>query len=337
MSKSFVPPKAVRQAARRGQALRASLPPSRRCCTAVGIARGKQLAEGRRVSVPDLVAMRAYFARHEVDRNTPGWGLDSKGYQAWLLWGGDPGRAWAQRTLAKLERMRDNPTNMPSVEALADEGQGSFEDYYPDSAAGALELDEDSAYRGRNVIWDGTEGRMFRVDPLYMRSIEGNLFDPDKLAAIRSGIEEADEPVVFRAPYGQAYKIDIDRVKESLEYTEDEALDRPYSTGDDDLDEYLVRPEEALEPYGEPGDEEYEEAKADFEKRLKRAIQRDEGDLGAWAFTIRDGNHRAFGAVLAGEPYVWARITDNDYQYLMDAKKRRALTEEQRELLDLLE
>lgn len=26
-----------------------------------------------------------------------GWGVDSKGYQAWLLWGGDPGRAWADR------------------------------------------------------------------------------------------------------------------------------------------------------------------------------------------------------------------------------------------------
>jgi photosystem II stability/assembly factor-like uncharacterized protein len=48
--------------------------------------------------------MYSFFARHEVDKQGEGWGVDSKGYQAWLLWGGDPGRAWARRTLDRLER-----------------------------------------------------------------------------------------------------------------------------------------------------------------------------------------------------------------------------------------
>lgn len=43
--------------------------------------------------------MVSFFARHEVDKQGAGWGVDSKGYQAWLLWGGDAGRAWALRLL----------------------------------------------------------------------------------------------------------------------------------------------------------------------------------------------------------------------------------------------
>jgi len=41
--------------------------------------------------------MVSFFARHEVDKQGEGWGVDSKGYQAWLLWGGEPGRAWAKQ------------------------------------------------------------------------------------------------------------------------------------------------------------------------------------------------------------------------------------------------
>jgi hypothetical protein len=40
--------------------------------------------------------MVSYFARHEVDKQGEGWGEDSKGYQAWLMWGGDPGWSWAR-------------------------------------------------------------------------------------------------------------------------------------------------------------------------------------------------------------------------------------------------
>lgn len=96
MGLSFDPPDAVRRAAARGLALRRSMPPSRRGGTDVGLARGRDLANGRPVSWRTILRMRSYFARHDVDRNGAGWGVDSKGWQAWLLWGGDAGRAWAE-------------------------------------------------------------------------------------------------------------------------------------------------------------------------------------------------------------------------------------------------
>lgn len=104
VAESHVPPLRVRQAARRGLALRAEQPPSNRGGTAVGIARARDLANGRPVSVSTLRRMFSFFARHEVDKQGEGWGVDSKGFQAWLLWGGDPGRAWARRILDRIER-----------------------------------------------------------------------------------------------------------------------------------------------------------------------------------------------------------------------------------------
>lgn len=97
------PPADVARAARRGLELRAEQPPSNRAGTPVGLARASQLANRRPVSVETLRRMRSYFARHAVDKEGEGWGRDSKGFQAWLMWGGDPGRAWANRILRDVE------------------------------------------------------------------------------------------------------------------------------------------------------------------------------------------------------------------------------------------
>lgn len=99
MTAGHVPPESVAVAARSGLALRASLPASRRGGTEVGIARARDLANRRPVSDDTLRRMSSYFARHDADRSGRGWGVDSKGWQAWLLWGGDDGRAWAKSVL----------------------------------------------------------------------------------------------------------------------------------------------------------------------------------------------------------------------------------------------
>lgn len=101
--KTFIPPVSVAKQAQRGLELRRSLPPSKRCCTPVGIRRGVQLSNRQPVSVRTLERMESYFDRHEVDKQGQDWGDDSKGYQAWLLWGGDAGRRWAERLLDELE------------------------------------------------------------------------------------------------------------------------------------------------------------------------------------------------------------------------------------------
>lgn len=68
---------------------------------AVRMARREELSEAK------VRRMPAWFARHEGDW-TPGTddqpGEETPGYVAWLLWGGDPGRAWAERKVRELDR-----------------------------------------------------------------------------------------------------------------------------------------------------------------------------------------------------------------------------------------
>ncbi len=79
--------------------------------TAVGVARARDLANGRQLSRETIGRMVSYFARHEVDRDAPGFldgeGFPSAGRIAWDLWGGDAGRDWANRKMEELERAEE--------------------------------------------------------------------------------------------------------------------------------------------------------------------------------------------------------------------------------------
>jgi hypothetical protein len=100
MSDGFVPPQEVRSNAKRGLELREK---HGRGGTEVGVARARDLSNGKALSLDTLKRMNSYFARHEVDKKGEGWGEDSAGYIAWLLWGGDAGRAWAKRITSEQE------------------------------------------------------------------------------------------------------------------------------------------------------------------------------------------------------------------------------------------
>jgi hypothetical protein len=91
-------------AARRGPRLRAKFG---RGGTEVGVARAHQLAEQRDLDAADVKSMHSYFARHTVDKDGKSheWDSDSDpsaGFIAWLLWGGDAGKAWADRKAKAL-------------------------------------------------------------------------------------------------------------------------------------------------------------------------------------------------------------------------------------------
>lgn len=100
----FTPPGGVAAAAERGLRLRNV---HRRGGTAIGVARARDLAARRRLSPTTVRRMHAYFARHAVDKTAAGWrdrAHPSAGYIAWLLWGGDAGRRWADRQVARMQR-----------------------------------------------------------------------------------------------------------------------------------------------------------------------------------------------------------------------------------------
>ena len=94
----YVPPQAAREEARRGLKWRQEF---NRGGTAVGVARARDIANGRSLSLDTIGRMVSYFARHEIDKKGKGWSAGSEGYPsagriAWALWGGDAGRRFAE-------------------------------------------------------------------------------------------------------------------------------------------------------------------------------------------------------------------------------------------------
>ena len=92
----WAPPRDVRDAAALGLELRRKFG---RGGTEVGVARARDLSNGKRIPPDTINRMLSYFARHEVDKQADGWGNESDpstGYIAWLLWGGDAGLRWAK-------------------------------------------------------------------------------------------------------------------------------------------------------------------------------------------------------------------------------------------------
>jgi hypothetical protein len=101
---TFTPTQQMAAAARRGLRLREKFG---RGGTQVGVDRANQLAAREPVSAEDVKSMHSFFARHEVDKQAKAhqWDSDtdpSAGFIAWLLWGGDAGKAWADAKAKKL-------------------------------------------------------------------------------------------------------------------------------------------------------------------------------------------------------------------------------------------
>lgn len=96
---SFSPPEGARRDAARGLELRREFG---RGGTPVGIARARDLANGANMSPDTMRRMKAFFDRHEKNRGSGTESPPKNGWIAWLLWGGDPGRAWANKVVGQM-------------------------------------------------------------------------------------------------------------------------------------------------------------------------------------------------------------------------------------------
>lgn len=190
---------------------------------------------------------------------------------------------------------------------IADESGRDFHDYYDKD----WEYEEkfSTKYYGRNVIWIGEEGRMLRASPDYISPRDDNIFEWDKLQAVRDHIIQSSEKVELDAALADVIVIDRTLIEETQEgaqsgRVQEWTIDHPFSTGDDELDEYLADPEAFLAREEDP-----EERREELEKDIQISEALERGDFRKLWVRIRDGNHRVFGAIAAGEPYIWVKIT----------------------------
>ncbi len=86
--------------------------------TEVGVARARDLKNRATLSPDTVRRMASFFARHEGNQKG---GDDDAGYIAWLLWGGDAGKAWAERKVAEMDRKEGKSVNQKASHEVVED------------------------------------------------------------------------------------------------------------------------------------------------------------------------------------------------------------------------
>ena len=114
----FTPPEGAANAAAKGLEYREKASPSNKGgltpaeASKEGIGSGVQRAvnlKNRDTLSPDTIKqMHGFFSRHEKNKGVApenkGEPWNDKGHVSWLLWGGDPGKAWVDKVLGQMEK-----------------------------------------------------------------------------------------------------------------------------------------------------------------------------------------------------------------------------------------
>lgn len=153
----FRPSESAREEAQRGLDWRSEFG---RGGTEVGIARARDIANGRNLSPDTVNRMLSYFARHEVDKEGTGWspgedGYPSNGRIAWALWGGDPGWAWARNVKRRMDAADERGSIVASghpIEPPVCPPSGWFEPPLL-SEPTPLTVDDDGRIFGHLAVW----------------------------------------------------------------------------------------------------------------------------------------------------------------------------------------
>ena len=108
MSESYKPTAGMREEAQRGLDWRKEYG---RGGTEVGVARARDIVNGKNLSEDTVKRMFSFFSRHEVDKQAEGFSPGEEGYPsagriAWALWGGDAGFSWSRDKAAGMDEDR---------------------------------------------------------------------------------------------------------------------------------------------------------------------------------------------------------------------------------------
>ncbi len=133
-AEGYQPTGAMKAEARRGLEWRAEF---NRGGTEIGVARARDIMNGRNLSLDTVRRMVSYFARHEVDKQGEGWSQGEPGYPsagriAWALWGGNPGRTWANA----ISESEDKDRAIESDQELRHPGHGDQSTHNPHKGGG---------------------------------------------------------------------------------------------------------------------------------------------------------------------------------------------------------
>jgi HK97 family phage prohead protease len=146
------PPEGVRSALRRGLKLHEEghsgdgLVPET-------VAWARRMSNGEAASEDKIRKMRAWHARHAVDKR-PGWeNPPTPGYVAFLLWGGAAGRAWSERKVAELDRSKEKAMSEKADEPKRPSRQMQFKSF----GLEAVQIDEKGQFEGYASVFNNVD------------------------------------------------------------------------------------------------------------------------------------------------------------------------------------
>lgn len=155
--------------------------------TAVGIARARDITNGKDLPLDTVKRMFSFFSRHEVDKKAEGFspgedGFPSNGRIAWALWGGDAGFSWSRRIIEAEKDERAEKRPYPNEHAARLKDPAQYEEFRRETDAGGAGVD---------FIYGIKEGEA---------EIQAIRFDAERFtsAEARTWLEEHDfEPIEF--------------------------------------------------------------------------------------------------------------------------------------------
>lgn len=164
--------------------------------------------------------------------------------------------------------------------------------------------------RTKNVNWYIRKGTV-KVDSDYIIPTHGNIWNFSKMLAIKNYLENGGK-LNLPSVLGSVNKVSLTEIAEDFDARYADLLafgrTRKFTTSIDELDEYIYAnyqndTERMLEI-----EEDYPEFKAYLKlmKKGKKPKGVDLGDFGkVYANIGNNVNHRVFGSILAGEPYIY--------------------------------
>ena len=177
--------------------------------TEVGIARARDISNGKNLSDDTVKRMYSFFSRHEVDKKAEGFrpgedGYPSNGRIAWALWGGDAGFSWSRKLADRMEKER-------SMENVGNS------DIMPENIEGEVMTEVRDAET--EIVADEV------IDEVRQEETEGAAEEPT------DGAEEtrlAPEKLISRAVSAEKKVIDVEARRVQIAVSSEEPVERGY-------------------------------------------------------------------------------------------------------------
>ena len=162
--------------------------------TEVGIARARDIVNGKNLSDDTVKRMYSFFSRHEVDKQAEGFsqgedGYPSNGRIAWALWGGDAGYSWSRKIAERLKKEERTMQDMDKSDTISP-------DIEDETMTDEVRAEPDELNVGDFVSWDSSGGEAYgKIDRIER---DGSIDVPDSEFTING---DADDPAALIEVY----------------------------------------------------------------------------------------------------------------------------------------